>query len=51
MQQTKIFEKILAKHGFSGVFTLVSGKGSVIGERMLNDKGRRVSTKKIWVVE
>lgn len=35
---TKIFETVLSKHGFSGVFTLCSGTGSVIGERMINDK-------------
>lgn len=35
---TKIFQKVLSKHGFEGVFTLVSGRGSLIGERMLNDK-------------
>lgn len=34
---TKIFESVLSKHGFGAVFTLVSGRGSVIGEKIIND--------------
>ncbi len=34
----KICEPILARHGFRGVFTLVCGGGSVVGERMTADR-------------
>jgi len=34
----KICEPILARHGFRGVFTLVCGTGSVVGERMTADR-------------
>ena len=34
----KICEPILARHGFRGVFTLVCGAGSVVGERMTADR-------------
>ena len=34
----KICEPILARHGFSGVFTLVCGYGSIVGERMTADR-------------
>lgn len=34
----KIFNNVLSKHGFEGVVTLVSGRGDVIGEKMINDK-------------
>ncbi len=34
----KICEPILARHGFRGVFTLVCGTGSVVGERMSADR-------------
>ena len=35
---TKIFQEVLSKHGFSSVLTLVSGKGSQIGEKIIKDK-------------
>ncbi len=34
----KICAPILARHGFRGVFTLVCGAGSVVGERMTADR-------------
>ena len=34
----KICEPILARHGFRGVFTLVCGTGSIVGERMTADR-------------
>lgn len=35
---TKIITNVLDKHGFNGVFTLVSGRGNKIGEKIINDK-------------
>lgn len=34
---TKIFDSVLSKYGFSGVLTLCSGTGGVIGEEMIKD--------------
>jgi aldehyde dehydrogenase (NAD+) len=33
-----IANRVMADHGVDGVFSLVVGRGSVIGERMLNDR-------------
>jgi aldehyde dehydrogenase (NAD+) len=33
-----ICNRVLARHGWQGVFTLVIGKGSTVGEKMLADK-------------
>jgi aldehyde dehydrogenase (NAD+) len=33
----KIAERVMARNGLSGVFTLAVGRGSVVGERMLRD--------------
>ena len=33
-----ICNDVLKRHGYQGIFNLVIGKGSTIGERMLNDK-------------
>ena len=33
-----IVNRIMKRHGLSGVFTIVIGKGSTIGERLINDK-------------
>lgn len=33
-----IVDRVLTRHGFRGVFTLVNGKGRVVGERMLQDR-------------
>ena len=35
---TKIINSVLERHNFSGVFTLVSGRGTDIGEKIINDK-------------
>jgi len=35
---TKIFAEVLAKWGFNGVFTMVCGPGSTVGERLINDE-------------
>lgn len=35
---TRLIDSVLTKYGFSGVFTLVSGRGDKIGEKMINDK-------------
>ncbi len=34
----KICDRVLARHGWSGVFNLVIGRGSVVGEMMLDDR-------------
>jgi aldehyde dehydrogenase (NAD+) len=34
----KICERVLARHGWKGVFNLVIGRGPAIGERMLEDR-------------
>jgi aldehyde dehydrogenase (NAD+) len=34
----QIANRVLDRHGFRGVFTLVNGDGSVVGERMLQDR-------------
>ena len=34
----KMFNKVLSKYNFEGVITLVSGRGDLIGEKMINDK-------------
>ncbi len=34
----KICDRVLARHGWSGVFSLVIGRGSVVGEMMLDDR-------------
>jgi aldehyde dehydrogenase family 7 protein A1 len=34
---TKIMVKVLSKHGFDGVFTMVAGPGSTVGEMFIND--------------
>lgn len=34
----KICEKVMKENGFSSIFTLCIGKGSVVGEKMINDK-------------
>ena len=34
----KICDRVLARHGWSGVFNLVVGRGSVVGEMMLDDR-------------
>ncbi len=34
----KIVNRVLERHGWKGVFGLVIGRGSVVGERMLTDK-------------
>jgi aldehyde dehydrogenase (NAD+) len=31
-------DRVLARHGFRGVFTLVNGAGRIVGERMLQDR-------------
>ena len=54
---TKVFAEVLAKWGFNGVFTMISGQGNPIGEKLINDErlklvsftgstqiGRRVSS-------
>ena len=33
-----IVRRVMERHGFAGVFTLVNGRGGVIGERMIADK-------------
>jgi aldehyde dehydrogenase (NAD+) len=33
-----IVDRVLERHGFRGVFTLVNGRGRVVGERMLQDR-------------
>ncbi|MBI2686491.1 MAG: aldehyde dehydrogenase family protein [Acidobacteria bacterium] len=34
----KIVDRVLDRHGFRGVFTLVNGRGRVVGERMIQDR-------------
>ena len=34
----RIVDRVLERRGFRGVFTLVNGKGGVVGERMLQDR-------------
>src|ERR1017187_1090217 len=34
----KICDRVMARHGWSGVFSLVIGRGSVVGETMLDDR-------------
>jgi aldehyde dehydrogenase (NAD+) len=34
----KICDRVMARHGWSGVFSLVIGRGSVVGEMMLEDR-------------
>jgi aldehyde dehydrogenase (NAD+) len=34
----KICDRVFARHGWSGVFNLVIGRGSVVGEMMLDDR-------------
>ncbi len=34
----KICDRVMARHGWSGVFNLVIGRGSEVGERMLDDR-------------
>jgi aldehyde dehydrogenase (NAD+) len=34
----RIVDRVLDRHGFRGVFTLVNGRGRVVGERMLQDR-------------
>jgi aldehyde dehydrogenase family 7 member A1 len=54
---TKIFAEVLNKWGFNGVFTMVSGPGNTVGEKLINDErlklisftgstaiGKRIST-------
>ena len=33
-----ICNEVLEKHGYKGIFNLIIGRGSVIGERLINDK-------------
>ncbi len=33
-----IVNRVMKRHGLSGIFTIVIGRGSTIGERMINDK-------------
>jgi len=35
---TKIAERVLADHGFPGIMNLLVGRGSVVGEKMINDR-------------
>jgi aldehyde dehydrogenase family 7 protein A1 len=35
---TKIFAEVLQKWGFAGVFTMICGPGSTVGERLINDE-------------
>jgi len=35
---TKIFAEVLEKWGFAGVFTMISGPGSTVGEKLINDE-------------
>jgi aldehyde dehydrogenase family 7 protein A1 len=54
---TRIFAEVLEKWGFQGVFTMVAGPGSTVGEKLINDErlklisftgstsvGKRIST-------
>ena len=54
---TRIFAEVLAKWGFNGVFTMICGPGSTVGEKLINDErlklisftgstgvGKRIST-------
>jgi aldehyde dehydrogenase family 7 protein A1 len=54
---TRIFAEVLEKWGFGGVFTMICGPGSTVGERLINDErlklisftgstgvGKRIST-------
>ncbi len=34
----KIANKVMADHGLKGIFSLLIGRGSVVGEKMINDK-------------
>ncbi|HWS94384.1 MAG TPA: aldehyde dehydrogenase family protein, partial [Mycobacterium sp.] len=34
----KVCQRVLASHGWEGVFTLVIGRGSTVGERLLGDR-------------
>lgn len=35
---TKIFAEVLEKWGFAGVFTMICGPGSTVGEKLINDE-------------
>jgi len=34
----QIVNRVMEKHGLTGIFTTITGKGSVVGERLINDK-------------